>query len=115
MRPAEVSVLDGRAHPITTSLGFKGNALSVYLAQSIGLGLNSNDKEMANGPTVCTQTVGPLAINLLKLDYPARWADGLGKLLGLRPEIPEKSLTSIASARDISDLAGKRCNKQVLR
>jgi hypothetical protein len=42
-----------------------------------------------------------LALNLLKLDHPARWA-GLGKLLGLRPEIPEKAQLQKALARGFS-------------
>ena len=45
---------------------------------------------MANGPSVCVQTDGPLALDLLMIPHPARWA-GLCKLLGLRPENPEKT------------------------
>lgn len=42
-------------------------------------------KVKANGSTVCSQIVEPLAINLLELYYPARWA-GLGKWLGFGPK-----------------------------
>jgi hypothetical protein len=68
--------------------GFRGEALSVYLAQPAGLGMHC---EKNNGPTDRRfefQTVGPLAHYLFMLHNPARWA-GLGKLLDLRPEIPE--------------------------
>ncbi len=60
---------------------------------------------MANGPMVCVQTGGPLAINLLKLHIPARWA-GLGKSLGLRPEIPETLQLQNALVRD--EFTGQR-------
>jgi hypothetical protein len=40
------------------------------------------------GYAIREKNKGPTALNLLKLDHPARWA-GLGKSLGLRPEIPE--------------------------
>ena len=65
---------------------------------------NSREKQRANGPPVCTQTGGPLALNIFKLHHPARWA-GLGKLLGLRPEILEKTQPSNAS-NELLDKAG---------
>ena len=41
--------------------GFKGEALSVYLAQPIGLGLNTNDKlgQRPDGLTANRRAVGP--------------------------------------------------------